>query len=157
MSKYGAKRTVSHRRKPPTAREDAEQSALFEWAEWSENMHPELALMLHIPNGGHRHKATAVRLKREGVKAGVPDIYLPVPRGAYAGLWIELKSAKGSLSELQRWWVARLRGQGYAVGVCYGWEQARDAIVEYLSGAKWDTFRQDLAEWVAWKRNLTKN
>lgn len=41
-----------------------------------------------------RDKATAVALKRQGVKAGVPDICLPVARNGYHGLHIELKAGK---------------------------------------------------------------
>lgn len=51
----------------------------------------ELALLHHIPNGGARSKATAGRLKAEGVKAGIPDICLPVPKNGYGALYIELK------------------------------------------------------------------
>ena len=69
-----------------TASESQEQQALFEWAELSKRCFPELELLFHVPNGGARSKATAGRLKAEGVKPGVPDLCLPVPRGAYHGL-----------------------------------------------------------------------
>ena len=66
--------------------EGQEQATLFNWARMMEGMYPELRLMFHVPNGGGRSKAEAGRFKMEGVKAGVPDIFLPVPRGNYHGI-----------------------------------------------------------------------
>ena len=63
------------------ASEHQEQAALFRWAWFAQVKHPALALLYAIPNGGHRHKAVAARMKAEGVKAGVPDLCLPVARG----------------------------------------------------------------------------
>lgn len=60
--------------------ESGHQEALFEWAAYHMDCMPELEYMHHIPNGGKRDKRTAVALKRQGVKAGVPDICLPVAR-----------------------------------------------------------------------------
>ena len=53
--------------------EHDEQVLIFKWARLSEGRWPELALLFAIPNGGHRHKAVAAKLKAEGVRAGVPD------------------------------------------------------------------------------------
>jgi hypothetical protein len=69
-----------------------------------ESKYPALRMLHAIPNGGHRHKATAARLKAAGVKAGVPDICLPVARGDWHGLYIELKVGKNKLTEAQRRW-----------------------------------------------------
>ena len=63
--------------------ESGHQEALFEWAAYHMDCMPELEYMHHIPNGGKRDKRTAVALKRQGVKAGVPDICLPVARNGY--------------------------------------------------------------------------
>lgn len=112
--------------------EHIEQCALFHWAGYQAKARPELALMFAIPNGGHRHPATAAKLKAEGVKAGVPDICLPVARGEYHGLWIELKAGRNKPTPPQVQWHMRLSQQGYRVAVCYGWEAAREVIEEYL-------------------------
>lgn len=112
--------------------EALEQETLFTWARMQEVAHPELELMFHVPNGGKRSKAEAAHLKRQGVKAGVPDIFLPVPRGRYNGLWIELKSGRNTATEKQKEWIERLRAQGYAAEVCVGWECAVMAIETYL-------------------------
>lgn len=116
-----------------TPTEDIEQTQLFTWAQYASGKYPELALMYHIPNGGKRSKAEAVRFKAQGVKAGVPDVCLPVARGKYHGLYIELKRVKGGrVSAAQEEYIEALRKQGYKVTVCFGMEQARDVIVEYL-------------------------
>lgn len=113
--------------------EAEEQATLFSWAEMQSEKYPELALMYHISNGGSRKKSEAARFKAEGVKGGVPDIVLPVARGGYHGLYIELKRLKGGRVEKnQQEWHDRLREQGYAVYVCRGWKQASECLVEYL-------------------------
>nr|WP_110461497.1 VRR-NUC domain-containing protein [Ruminiclostridium sufflavum] len=93
---------------------------------------PELELMYHIPNGGKRNITTAKRLKAEGVKAGVPDICLPVPRGVYHGLYIELKAGRNITTEKQDEWLEALDSNGYFTAVCYGWEKASKVITNYL-------------------------
>ncbi len=93
--------------------------------------------MLHaIPSGGHRHKATAARLKAEGVRRGVPDLCLPVPRSGRHGLYIELKTEQGKPTPEQLGWIQALRRQGYEARVCRGWEQARGLIEGYLAGSR---------------------
>lgn len=124
------KATVNGVRIIPT--EEEEQAALFSWAEVMENRYPELRLMFHIPNGGLRSKTEAARFKRAGVKAGVPDICLPVARGGFHGLWIELKAMDGKLSENQLAWIGALIRQGYMAVKCRGFEEARETIEEYL-------------------------
>lgn len=95
----------------------------------------ELNLLYHVPNGGSRHKAEAGRLRAEGVKAGVPDLCLPVARGQYHGLYIELKRQRGGrTSDHQSEWLDALSAQGYKAALCYGWEQAAGTIIEYLTG-----------------------
>jgi len=114
--------------------ESDEQIALFEWAAFQTRKYPELDLLYHIPNGGHRHKTTAIRLKREGVKAGVPDLCLPVPRGIYHGLYIELKAGRNRTTDNQDRWLQALSKNGYCTAVCHGWEAATKTIVNYLKG-----------------------
>ena len=71
----------------------------------------------------------------EGVKAGVPDLCLPVARGQYHGLYMELKRQRGGrTSDHQSEWLDALSAQGYKAALCYGWEQAAGTIIEYLTG-----------------------
>ena len=105
--------------------EHSEQVALFGWAKANEPRHLQLGLMFAIPNGGKRHIVTGKKLKAEGVKSGVPDIFLGVPKNGKHGLFIELKVGKNKPSKNQLWWIHSLRAEGYAVGVCWGFEEAK--------------------------------
>lgn len=117
----------------PHASEHDEQAALFEWAALVRSQHPELAMMFAIPNGGQRNPATAGRLKAEGVRAGVPDICLPVARGKFHGLFVEMKVRPNRTTALQDEWISSLRHYGYCAIVCYGADEAINAIMAYLS------------------------
>lgn len=113
--------------------EDVEQAALFRWAAYMSGKWPELERMFHVPNGGSRNKIEAARLKMQGVKAGVPDICLPVARGCYHGLFIELKKEKGGrTSKEQQKWIEYLESAGYCAQVCHGWDAARELIERYM-------------------------
>ena len=109
----------------------AEQIKIFNWARYVDKR-PELALLHSIPNGGYRAIGEASRLKASGVLAGVPDICLPVARGGYHGLYIELKTSTGRVSADQKIVIARLQEQGYQVEICRGAEEAIDTIKKYL-------------------------
>ena len=118
--------------------ESGHQAALFCWAALSGI--PELKWLFHIPNGGSRHIAEATKLKAMGTKRGVPDIFLPVRTINFIGMWIELKkpikgisrARRGITSSEQDEWLDYLSKQGYATRVAFGWESARDSLLEYL-------------------------
>ena len=118
----------------PVPVEQEEMENLFEWAGLSAGKHPELNDMFHIPNGGWRSKREAGLFKQAGVKPGVPDICLPVPRGGYNGLYIEMKRTRGShTSDDQKAWVEKLNHYGYYAVICKGWISASEVILSYLS------------------------
>lgn len=108
------------------------QILLFDWCHMNRQKYPELQLMFHIPNGGYRNINTAKRLKAEGVKAGVPDICLPIAKGNYHGLYLELKTDKGRLSKEQEIWLSDLKSEGYLAEVAYGFDEAVKVIKGYL-------------------------
>lgn len=120
--------------------EDAHQKALFMWAQLNLQKYPQLKWMHHIPNGGSRHIAEAGKLKAMGVKRGVSDICLPVSKIGQqypiqvCGLYIELKKIGGKLSGEQHEFGQFVIDQGYIYCVCYGWEDARNTIINYLDG-----------------------
>ena len=114
--------------------EHNEQVALFEWAAYDKR--PELKMLFAVPNGGHRHKAVAGKLKAEGVKAGVEDVFLDVARGGYHGLRIEMKAGKNKPTPEQKDWMARHNAEGYLAIVCYSWAEAREVIEGYLELSK---------------------
>lgn len=95
--------------------------------------YPDLKLLHHIPNGGSRNEIEAKNLQRSGVKSGVPDLCLPVPRGRYHGLYIEMKTETGKVDPNQDWWQNQLALQGYFSIVCYGWESAVRVLEWYLN------------------------
>ena len=110
--------------------EHNEQKALVKWARL---MPPPVCWLFAIPNGGGRSKAEAGRMRAEGVLRGVPDLLLPVARGGYHALYIEMKSPTGRLSAPQREMIAILRGQGFAVEVCRSWVEGKDVIERYMA------------------------
>lgn len=117
----------------PCPTESVEQQNLFGWARLMTGAYPELALLYHIPNEGKRSVRTGRRMRAEGLKRGVPDICLPVPRNGKHGLYIELKRLRGSkTSDEQREWLAALEAQGYAVALCKGCEAAAKVIMDYI-------------------------
>lgn len=113
-------------------REAEEQEALFVWAEYQSAAHPELRLLYHIPNEGKRSVAYGAALRRQGMKKGVPDLCLPVARGKYHGLYIEMKAGRNKPTVDQQWWLEALERQGFCAVWCSGWERAKEEISEYL-------------------------
>ena len=131
--------------------EHTEQVALFQWAKVMEPRHPQLALMFAIPNGGKRKSGWWE--KAEGLKSGVPDIFLAVPRfpddiqsilyfdGASTmrvsddmrfGLFIEMKYGKNKPTNVQKQWLYDLDYEGYDTVVCHSFDEAKQAIIDYL-------------------------
>jgi len=86
-----------------------------------------------IPNGGFRAIVTAIRMQREGVKAGVPDLFIPIVRAPFGGLWIEMKTKKGWVDHKQKFWLDLLSKQ-YATAVCRSLEDGIQTIKTYLAG-----------------------
>ena len=123
-------------RQRPRELEHIEQVALIKWKTANRTKYPELEMLFAIPNGGKRSKVVAGKLKAEGVVPGVPDLCLPVPRGGFHALFIELKSLTGYPTAEQKEWIERLTQQGYLAVVRKGWEAARDEIVNYLAMAE---------------------
>ena len=120
-------------RAKPVDREGLEQSALM--AELRARM-PEVAdLIFHVPNGGHRVKAVAAKLKAQGVKAGIPDLVLPMARGGFIGLYIEFKATPpydAAISDSQHERIRKLNAQGYLAVVCRGHFDTMEQIRAYL-------------------------
>ena len=100
------------------------QSALCTYLELMAR--PEV-LWFAIPNGGKRHIAVAVRLKKEGARRGVPDMAFCLPDGQTA--WLELKIKGGSLSQEQR----AFRDQVLFLGHRWGVAKTIDEAIEYLT------------------------
>ena len=108
--------------------EAAEQATVIEWCDWHG------VPVFHIPNGGYRNGREAANLKRQGVKAGVPDLFVPVPKCGYHGLFIEMKVGRNQPTVNQRQWQELLRSYGYASEVCYGADRAISLLEGWMRG-----------------------
>jgi len=118
-----------------SASESDHQKSVIEWAQRKDILrkYPDLELLFHIPNGGSRNKAEAANLKLQGVKSGVPDLTLPVAKGQYHGLFVEMKKLGGTETKNQAWWRERLLNQGYLSVVCHSCTAAIMTIEAYLN------------------------
>jgi hypothetical protein len=132
--------------------ESVHQERFFQAAKLHEQKWPELRYLFAVPNGGLRFQREAQALKRQGVRAGVPDVWLPVARtapggGVYHGWVGELKRYAGvasDLSEDQKRWLAWLRSQGYCADWYRGWDLMWASLVTYLELPKAASPQQSL-------------
>ena len=108
------------------------QAALVRWAAWHADQCPALHLLMAVPNGGARSKATAGKLKAEGVRAGAPDLILPCPRGGKTGLALEFKAGKDSLSPAQLNMRSQLMLEGWEYVVVTEWPRGAMTLIRYL-------------------------
>jgi hypothetical protein len=110
--------------------EHFEQVAVIEWFR---AQYPLIkGCLFAIPNGGVRNIGTAIKLKKEGVRAGVADLFLMVPKGSKSGLFIEMKAKGGKVQENQAEFLKLADQMGYAGVVCYGFLEAKEVIKSYL-------------------------
>lgn len=127
----------------PTQSEDSIQIQVMDW--WGLACHGfrvDIRLLMHTPNGSRRSPRQGAQLKRMGMRAGWPDLFLAVPRpGAYVnavpvmwhGLFIEMKKPGGRLEPSQREIHPLLTAQGYAVMVAWSFDEAVTYISNYLT------------------------
>jgi hypothetical protein len=112
------------------------------WAALACRQWPELLTLYAIPNGSYYGKDRiaaakhANRMRAEGLRPGIPDLCLPVARGGWHSLRIEMKSSAGVLSMEQRQTIAALMMQGNKCVVCRSAEDAIAEIRGYLMAAK---------------------
>lgn len=86
-----------------------------------------------IPNAGKRSPQAAAYMRDEGLRPGVPDLCIPVARGRYHSLYIEMKADGGKPTEEQARWIHRLRAEGMCAYVCYGAANAIALVDEYMA------------------------
>lgn len=125
--------------KPQT--EHAQQVAFFAWCAQQAKTDPRLKWVHAIPNGGERNKITASRMKAEGVRSGVADVFIPIPCGQYHGLYIEFKKPgienhrDGGLKKDQIEFRDFVLSQNFGHFVAYTYLQAIEVTLNYLSHA----------------------
>lgn len=113
--------------------EDEIQATVFTWCKLHETKYPILKSIYAIPNGSHKSVSQRVKFQRTGLRPGMPDICLPAPifSEKIGALYIELKRAKGKLSENQITMIEILKEQGNAVHVAYSFEEAIKIIEDF--------------------------
>lgn len=110
--------------------EHQEQVAVIQWFRLQYKQYANY--LWAIPNGGVRHIGTAVKLKREGVISGVPDLFLMIPKAGWHGMFIEMKIKGGKVTDNQKQFMGMATLMGYQAVVCWSFDEAKQAITNYL-------------------------
>ena len=101
---------------------------------WFDLQHrPIKHLFWATPNGGKRNKIEAERLKMEGVRAGVPDLFLALPAKEWSGLFIELKIGNNNLTKAQKEHFKHLPAVGFKCTVIRSFDEFVNEINKYLT------------------------
>jgi len=144
----GFKIKYSGRKRVLSETEHDIQAACVQWSRYNYGKYPMLKFLHSVPNGANLQKVESLnkkgkksrycpnytRLASEGLNPGVPDLCLPYPMGIYHGLYIEMKSKKGKISEEQEEWIKYLKENNYRVEVCRSLEEFMAVVKEYLKG-----------------------
>lgn len=129
---------------PTTHRNEKEEHKLqklcYGWTRAAGTIDPRYLLFFSIDHGikygGDRNQrfAQAREIKARGIRSGIPDMFLPVRNSrGQSGLWVELKTAKGQLSDAQKIWKKELENQGFAVEVARSLAEFTEISIAYLN------------------------
>lgn len=113
-------------------KEDDELIKFFEWVSLMSISIPELKAVFHVANERKTSIAHGVRLKRKGVRSGIPDVFCLIPNNDYHGLLMEFKSEKGKLSKTQEEYLKLFYALGYCVRVARSADEAISILKTYL-------------------------
>lgn len=131
--------TMTRRSEGPS--EHQIQKAVFQWLR---AVHPKIVAYA-IPNAARRSAAQAAYLKAEGLRAGMPDIVIARPCGGFHGLYIELKTKTGRISDVQKQMLFALAAEDYACAVARSVDEAINLITTYLEG-RWNDLLQSVTK-----------
>ncbi len=123
--------TIKPRTKRTAQPEAIEQAKVIAWARANERNYPYLQLLHCSLNGVKMTKAQAGRAIAQGMLSGVPDLFLPVPKNGYHGLFIEMKYGSNKVTENQEKFLQNAANVGYAISVCYSANEAIKRIEDY--------------------------
>lgn len=113
--------------------EHDEQVSLFQEMAIRAKQDPRWGKAFAIPNGGLRNIVVAKKLKAEGVRAGTPDIFIPVPCGRYCGMFLEMKKRKGgSVSQEQYEFFCGVQ-MDYFTAIGHGAQHAIELVSTYFA------------------------
>lgn len=113
-------------------KEDAELVKFFDWVKWHENHDPRLKTIFHVANERRTSPQAGLRLKQKGVRTGIPDICVPIPRKGFHALYIELKIKPNKLTESQETMLKLLYDLGHCARVAWSGDEAIDILKSYL-------------------------
>ena len=99
---------------------------------WFRYQYPKI-LIFAIPNGGSRNIIEASNLKRQGVLPGVPDLFIPLAKGNYYGMFIEMKFGDNKLTEHQRIIMSELLKKYYYATVCRSFDSFKETVENYIN------------------------
>ncbi len=114
-------------------KEESEQIAFFDYCRLKAKQDPRYDLIFHINNGGKMSIQRKMSLSRAGVRAGVPDVMIAIPKNGKAGLFLEFKVKPNKVTEYQAYWLESLKVAGYETRVVWSALEAMHALDDYLS------------------------
>ena len=101
-----------------------EANLQMECVNWFRYQFPAYKMLLFaIPNGGKRNVVEAMNLKKQGVLAGVADLFLAVPSLNHHGFFIEMKAGQNEMTQTQQDFKRAVEKRGYKHEVVYSFDQ----------------------------------
>jgi len=129
------KKVVNKKKKARNDKEHFYQVKVIEWCRKNDHLFPGANLIYSIPNGAAVSGRERGRLVREGMKSGVSDLHLPVAKGGYFGLYVEMKHDDGGsvVSDAQTAFLGAVTDEGYLGHICYTGHAAIEVIRDYMN------------------------
>lgn len=112
--------------------EHQEQCAFIEYARFKALLDSRYECVAATPNAGKRSPFAAMRLVKEGMSRGFPDVSVLVPNERHHGLFIEFKIKPNKVTPDQAAWLKRLALNGYYTAVCWSAAEAIELVDKYL-------------------------
>lgn len=136
MEQFKRYQTGKAKRKPARFDESALQQACVLWFRTQHS--DKKRLLFSIPNGATLAgdaKARArqwARLSKEGAMSGAADLFLAIPSGDLAGLFIEIKTPKGVQGKEQKEFERAVLDEGYGYAMPRSVNEFITVITQYL-------------------------
>jgi hypothetical protein len=142
--------------------EHNEQCAVMQWCDLSASRYPDLEWVFAIPNGaklpyfkttaGKRVSFQAMWLIKEGLKAGVSDLFAPFARGIYHGAFIEMKYGDNKATVKQVKFLKTMARNGYLSAVCWGADSTIELLEKYVKlGYNMDLEGEEIKDAIIYK------
>lgn len=115
------------------------QAAYISWVRLQEKTDIRYWFIYHVPNGGHRHKAVAAKMRASGTRPGILDISCDYPVACVGNVWapgarIEFKAGKNKTTEAQRDTIKKFSAVGYCIAIAWDWQAAAEWTKRYFAG-----------------------